>query len=199
MQYAIIIFVILISFSENLEGDFVFDDTVAVVKNADVTSTSTTWKEIFSHDFWGNNITDSTSHKSYRPLTILLWNLENKLYGLNPRHMKATNLFLHIIISCLLIPLYKLVYDRNMNFGPPFYGALLFAIHPVHTEAVSGIVGRADLLTALFFTISLIIYGLYLKRKGRGFMVSILVFSCIFELTALSVLCKETGITLLVS
>lgn len=52
-----------------LTGDFVFDDSEAVVKNKDVITDS--WTEPFFNDFWGANIKSNLSHKSYRPLTIL--------------------------------------------------------------------------------------------------------------------------------
>lgn len=64
----------LISFSTlpflfSFNGDFVFDDSEAVVKNKDVYGDS--WTETFYNDFWGANIQSNLSHKSYRPLTLL--------------------------------------------------------------------------------------------------------------------------------
>lgn len=53
----------------SLNGDFVFDDSEAVVRNKDVYGKR--WTETFSNDFWGGNINSNISHKSYRPLTIL--------------------------------------------------------------------------------------------------------------------------------
>lgn len=52
-----------------LNGDFVFDDSEAIIKNKDVTSKS--WTDAFKNDFWGANVKSNLSHKSYRPLTIL--------------------------------------------------------------------------------------------------------------------------------
>lgn len=52
-----------------LTGDFVFDDSEAIVKNKDVVSDS--WLNPFDNDFWGTNIKSNLSHKSYRPLTII--------------------------------------------------------------------------------------------------------------------------------
>lgn len=53
-----------------LEGSFVFDDTEAIVKNKDVMP-STPLYTVFVNDFWGTDISLNSSHKSYRPLTIL--------------------------------------------------------------------------------------------------------------------------------
>lgn len=72
----VIICISCIPFLFTLNGDFVFDDTEAIVKNKDVTSES--WTDPFFHDFWGADIKSDLSHKSYRPLTILSYRLVNK-------------------------------------------------------------------------------------------------------------------------
>ena len=54
----------------SLEGGFVFDDTEAIVNNADVMP-STPYTVLFSNDFWGRSVVSNRSHKSYRPLTVL--------------------------------------------------------------------------------------------------------------------------------
>lgn len=56
-------------FSFTLQGEFVFDDSVAIVKNNDVTSEY--WTQPFYNDFWGTNIKNNMSHKSYRPFSVL--------------------------------------------------------------------------------------------------------------------------------
>lgn len=54
----------------SLFGSFVFDDVEAIVKNKDV-SPNTPIVDVFKNDFWGMDISLNTSHKSYRPITIL--------------------------------------------------------------------------------------------------------------------------------
>lgn len=54
----------------SLDGDFVFDDSEAIVKNADV-KLDTHVSSVFHNDFWGTNMKSNLSHKSYRPLTVL--------------------------------------------------------------------------------------------------------------------------------
>lgn len=53
-----------------LWGSFVFDDNEAIIKNKDVMP-YTPLENVFRNDFWGTDITSNSSHKSYRPLTIL--------------------------------------------------------------------------------------------------------------------------------
>ena len=57
-------------YSNSLDGDFVHDDIAAIVNNRDVTG-GTPWSSVWQNDFWGTNIRDRRSHKSYRPLTII--------------------------------------------------------------------------------------------------------------------------------
>lgn len=57
-------------YCNTLWGSFVFDDSEAIVKNKDVMP-FTPIENIFKNDFWGGDISLNSSHKSYRPLTIL--------------------------------------------------------------------------------------------------------------------------------
>jgi len=63
----------VISFANSYNGEFVFDDAEALIKNKDVhTGTdAVSISDIFLHDFWGSRLASNTSHKSYRPLTVL--------------------------------------------------------------------------------------------------------------------------------
>lgn len=60
----------------SLKGDFVFDDTEAIVKNTDLNIESD-FLELFKHDFWGNDIGTNKSHKSYRPFTVTVYRILN--------------------------------------------------------------------------------------------------------------------------
>jgi len=63
----------IISFAKSYNGEFVFDDAEALINNRDVhTGTdAVSISDIFLHDFWGSQLALNTSHKSYRPLTVL--------------------------------------------------------------------------------------------------------------------------------
>ncbi len=73
----------------------------------------------------------------------------------------------------------------------PFMAALLFAVHPVHVEAVTGIVGRAELLSSIFFLLALLSY----KRASLSLLNKSL-FACALFVT-LATFSKEQGITVL--
>lgn len=74
-----------------------------------------------------------------------------------------------------------------------FLSTVLFCVHPVHTEVVSGLVGRADLLCSVLTIYSLLLYRRLIKNN------SVILFILIYLIIAVAVLCKETAITALVS
>lgn len=139
-------------FGDTLNGSYVFDDSVAIVKNRDITK-PTSLKEIFVHDFWGINLTSSQSHKSYRPLTSLMFRFEYQILNFRSCGMKSMNFLLHFLNSSLVLQLIK---SLTRNYKVSASAAILFAIHPIHTEAVSGVVGRADLMFCICFLVALI-------------------------------------------
>ena len=61
------------AYMNTLSGDFVHDDIPAIVNNPDVNGANPQVHSIFSHDFWGESMASIRSHKSYRPLTILVF------------------------------------------------------------------------------------------------------------------------------
>ena len=68
----VILFILsVICFAVSYDGDFVFDDSEAIVGNKDLLP-ETPITDLLHHDFWGNKLTNK-SHKSYRPLTVLTY------------------------------------------------------------------------------------------------------------------------------
>ncbi|XP_031141495.1 LOW QUALITY PROTEIN: protein O-mannosyl-transferase TMTC4 [Sander lucioperca] len=200
--------VALLCFINSYDGEFVFDDSEAIVNNKDLKPT-TPLNNIWNNDFWGSNLSSNSSHKSYRPLTVLTFRLNYLLAGgLHPVGFHVLNIILHAVISALMIDVFAiliggLAYDvkgRILNHAPKtsLLAALFFATHPVHTESVAGIVGRADLLCALFFQLSFLTYCKAFNRgsdRDDRFSVQWVVVSLL--LCAAAMLCKEQGITVL--
>ena len=83
--------------------------------------------------------------------------------------------------------------NNNKNNSKSYlWVGMLFASHPIHTEAISSIVGRAEPLSCIFVLIGLIIYT---PRTNRSSMINV-IFICI--LSFISMLCKETGAMLII-
>ena len=172
-------------------GEFVFDDSEAIVNNEDVQTTPL--KDIFTNDFWGTKLNHKHSHKSYRPLTILTFRLHFWLRGsLVAQDYRIVNIILHTVVCVLMLPVLNVLLGSKGN-SVAFYSTVLFAVHPVHTEAVAGIVGRAELLCALFMWLSILLYNYSIYAERLLYRWSSMC-GCITSI-AISMLCKETGIT----
>ncbi|XP_033290975.1 protein O-mannosyl-transferase TMTC4 isoform X3 [Orcinus orca] len=137
-------FVSLVCFARSYDGDFVFDDSEAIVNNKDLRA-ETPLGDLWHHDFWGNQLSSNTSHKSYRPLTVLVFRMNCYLSGgFHPLSFHVVNILLHSGISILLVDVFSVLFGglqytskgRRLNLAPrsSLLAALLFAVHPVHTE-----------------------------------------------------------------
>ncbi|XP_008994859.2 protein O-mannosyl-transferase TMTC4 isoform X4 [Callithrix jacchus] len=177
--------VAIVCFARSYDGDFVFDDSEAIVNNKDLQA-ETPLGDLWHHDFWGSRLSSNTSHKSYRPLTVLTFS--------------GISVLMVDVFSVLLGGLQYTSKGRRLHLAPraSLLAALLFAVHPVHTECVAGVVGRADLLCALFFLLSFLGYCKAFRESTKEgthsstFWVLLSIF-----LGAVAMLCKEQGITVL--
>ncbi|XP_061570207.1 protein O-mannosyl-transferase TMTC2 [Cololabis saira] len=184
-----------------LHADFCYDDSRAIKTNQDLLH-ETPWTNILFDDFWGTVLTHSGSHKSFRPLCTLSFRLNYSLHGLRPWGYHLLNVLLHGLVTGLVTAL-----ARPLLGGGPWslLAGLLFASHPVHTEAVAGVVGRADVGAALFFLLSLMCYVRHCRLRGgrrgggggdSGARCWAWMLGCL-GCAAASMLWKETGVTVL--
>lgn len=73
------------------------------------------------------------SHKSYRPLTVLTFRLNYLFSELSAASYHLLNVVLHAVVCVLFLRVCRLFLDKTSSL----VAALLFAVHPIHTEAVS--------------------------------------------------------------
>ena len=149
---------------------------------------------VWWHDFWGNPLSHAGSHGSYRPLVTLTYRAEYLTCGLNPWCFHLGNIILHSLATWLTVQLSAAL--RQPLLARIFSG-LLFACHPIHTEAVAGLVGRADLASGVFFLTTLLLYLYHVAKRDQaesGWKE----LSGAWMAAAASLLAKETGATALV-
>ncbi|XP_072124079.1 protein O-mannosyl-transferase TMTC1 isoform X1 [Mobula birostris] len=184
------------AYCNGLSGELVHDDVWAIVNNPDLRA-SAPLRGIFSNDFWGKGMGDNTSHKSYRPLCILTFKLNILLGGMNPLYFHMVNVGLHCAVTLLLLHTCDKAVFRDRRLA--FFAALVFAVHPVHTEAVTGIVGRADVLACVLFLLAFLSYLRsvncnYIGDKFPPTSSPVYLLLSLF-LGTCAMLVKETGIT----
>jgi len=165
-----------------LNCGFVYDDRRAILENADVVGSheAGSWLRLFGNDFWGTPIGNAGSHKSYRPLVTLTYKLQaylqgqfGKLFTLDnaqeqfalPYHL--VNVLLHVYVVDQVFQVASLLSIVICKAQDPYYApkgwildplamtsSVLFACHHVHVEAVTSLVGRAELMGAMFALLS---------------------------------------------
>ncbi|CRL08148.1 CLUMA_CG020877, isoform A, partial [Clunio marinus] len=210
-KYFIVSVVAILCYVNSLSGDFVHDDLPAIVYNNDVLGTASI-ADLMVNDFWGVRMKLKESHKSYRPLTTLTFRLNKYFFGIDSAFwFHVVNVFLHGLSSILFTRICSRVARFKSNFS--LIAGIFFAVHPIHTESVSGIVGRAELLGCTFFSLSFLFYHgqilkiwiVYLRKKnsitirnhrfsdpdGQSLWLSII-------LGGLAMLAKESGLTVFI-
>ncbi|MBI5642244.1 MAG: tetratricopeptide repeat protein [Deltaproteobacteria bacterium] len=182
-----VLLVILVAVYYNSLGNgFVADDNGFVKDNTSIRSLTNIPDFFFSPKSmaaadaeWGTII--------YRPLRTASYAIDYAIFGLKPYGYHLVNLLLHMGAS---VSLYFVVLSLFNIPGAAFLSSLLFALHPVHIEAVSWIASRADLIGMILFNLTLLSYFRYKEYRSKGYLVISLVLSF------LAYIGKETMVSL---
>lgn len=106
----------------------------------------------------------TTSHASnWHPVTWLSLMLDCQIFGNDPGPMHLVNLILHLANTLLLFVILK---KMTGSLWPSAFVAALFAIHPMHVESVAWIAERKDVLSTLFWLLTMAAYTGYVKRPS---------------------------------
>jgi hypothetical protein len=132
----------------------------------------------FTHSVMGN----------WHPLTVMSHMLDCQFYGLHAGGHHLTNLLLHAATAILL---FLVLRQMTGALWPSAFVAAVFAIHPLRVESVAWVAERKDVLSGLFFMLTLVAYVRYVRKPpslGRYLMVMFLF--------ALGLMCKPVFVTL---
>ena len=136
--------IVFLVFGNAIRNGFAMDDDLYIFRNAQVTSHSAT--ELFQP----NKYT-----AVFRPVTFATLAANFQLGGENPWGYHLVNLFLHSGVTILLFFVLRTILGRMPRGGfIAFVAAVLFAVHPIHTDAVTSIIGRSELLAAGFLLVA---------------------------------------------
>src|SRR6195256_5072997 len=145
-------------FGQTVKHDFVnFDDHVYVYDNPLVTAGLTI-----------NGIVGAFTHahaRNWHPLTTISHMLDCQLYGLNAGGHHFSNVVLHTIAVLLL---FRVLRVTTGAVWPSAFVAAFFAIHPLHVESVAWVSERKDVLSAVFFMLTLAAYIRYARAPSLG-------------------------------
>jgi Tfp pilus assembly protein PilF len=173
------------SFAPSLHAEFVSDDVNAIVQNQWVSDAFDPAGIFRSASWWGEGRADAAG---YRPAATLLFALERMAFDLDPSAFRMTNFALHALCVALLFTLAEAL---GLATAAAACAALLFAVLPIHSEAVIWIVGRAELGAAIGF-LGTALLCLHYRRSGR---LSLLPFAA--ATVAAGMFFKENAVTVL--
>lgn len=112
---------------------------------------------------------------NWHPLTWLSHMTDVQLFGMNPRGHHLTNVVIHTVSALLL---FVLLVRTTGAMWQSLWVAALFALHPLHVESVAWVAERKELLSGLFWFLTLSLYVEYVKRpKPLLYMVTLLSFA----------------------
>ncbi|MFQ5669569.1 MAG: tetratricopeptide repeat protein [Acidobacteriota bacterium] len=140
LSLALLAAVALLPYLGAVHGGFVYDDHI--LAEAGPGTGTGTWSTFMGSGLWGR----LPAAGYYRPLVTLSFALDRWLGGGSPLPFHLTNLLLHLLLALTVwLTSLHLTGHRGVALGT----AILFAVHPVHVEAVAWISGRGDLLAPL--------------------------------------------------
>lgn len=177
-----------IAYCGTLAFPFVYDDHVQIAANPAIWS----WRllpQYFTRHAWAFIDTGHFPPNYYRPLFLLWLRLNYLLFGLRPWGWHLTTVLAHVGATLLVYLLVLRLVGERLTGA---WAALIFGVHPIHTEAVAWVSGVTEPLVALPLLGSFLCY--LRKREGgkperRWLLLSLALY-------ASAILVKETGLVL---
>ena len=161
-SYAVVLGVAVVVYANSLGNGFAFDDDWAIVLNTVVTEGR--FSDAFRQPAWPQA---REGAGNYRPLMLSSFAIEWWLGSGSPGPFHVLNVLAHALVSTLVLALLS----RYMALAGALAGAVFFAVHPVHSEAVANVMGRSELYAALGYLGACIVYLSIDDNRplGRGF------------------------------
>ena len=177
----------LASSAISLRNGFTYDDVYIIQKNGSLHSLHEWWR-LLAESYWPK----AWGGEGYRPLTTLAFAVQWWLASGSPWVFHLVNVVLYAATGVALFWAAGAMLPR----GAAWLAAALFAVHPVHVEAVANIVGQSELMVGLLLIIAV---GIFLHRRGTSTgaeILSIRAKLAIAACYALALMAKEHGIVL---
>jgi hypothetical protein len=164
-------------YAVSLGGTYIYDDAVVIGLDPRVKDPHL-WGQFWTHDWWNNGAVDNL----YRPLVSQSFGLQWWVMGDRAWAFHLVNILLHAGASALVAELAR----RLAGWRVGLIAGLLFAAHPVHSEAVASIVGRAELACAVGMFAALVLFLKPIVTTRRAIAIG--------ALSLVAMLSKEQGL-----
>jgi tetratricopeptide (TPR) repeat protein len=147
----------VIVYANTLSHGLVYDDRPVILANEAVRQ-PLDWRTILLTSSWAPR---GEPTDSYRPLTVWTFALDRAVHGEHAFGYHLVNVLIHAAVCALVVMLAAALGCPPMVAG---LAGMLFAVHPIHTEAVASVVGRAELLAAALGLLALLVQ----RRAARA-------------------------------
>ncbi len=180
------------------KNEYALDDDIVVRGNKPVQKGFAGIKEIFSTDMFASVLEDHKvksennilSGGRYRPLSIATFAIEQQFVGFNPFPKHWINIILYGILVMLIF--HFILNSLKLDLFTAFLAAFIFAIHPIHTEVVANLKSRDEILSLIFYILTINYYLKYIDKKTTANLAKLIL--CFVA----AILSKEYAITLLI-
>jgi len=166
-KFLIILIITFLVYLNSIFNPFIFDDYGLIVENSFIKNFK------FLKLYFTKNLYEAVGEKTsfYRPLQAISYAIIYKIFKLNPVGYHLLNIFLHTGCAILIFILLRDIYGEKISF----FVSLLWAIHPVNTEAITYISGTADPLFLFFGLLGIYFYNKNFKILSYiSFIISLL-------------------------
>ena len=154
-----LVLLIAVSYLPATWAGFVWDDSILTGSKA-VADPAGLWQLWFVPETYDLR---NTNEGHYWPIVYTTFWLEHALWGFDPTGYHVVNLLLHVANTLLL---WRLM--RRLAVPGAWLIAAVFAVHPVHVESVAWVMGRKDLLSALFYLAAFLTWTRFAAAPRRG-------------------------------
>ncbi len=158
LKWSFLALIVFVIYSNTLGSPFVFDDVHIIPDNRDIRLTNLNFEEITKAAFGGPS--------SYRPVAKISFALNYYFHKYNVLGYHLVNVLIHITTGILLYLFVQMtlgVLSRRSGYTfhrwIPFFTALIWLVHPIQTQSVSYVVQRMNSMAAMFYILSLLLYG----------------------------------------
>lgn len=151
--YAGVAALALLASANSIGNGFVYDDVALIATPERLHSWDRWWTE-FERTYWPDG-------DGYRPFTMLFWRAQWWLFGGAAAGFHAVNIALHVTGALAVLRLARAL----LPLAAAFAAAALYAVHPVHTEAIANVVGQSELMVAVAIVWAT---GTYVRARAEG-------------------------------
>lgn len=169
----ILIIIVAVVFSQTISFNFInYDDDKLVYDNYNFLKYISNIPLAFTQNVFGMH---GLTTNFYRPILLVSYIVDYQLWKLAPFGYHLTNVIIHLIVSIFVwLFLHSLFQEKFLSLT----GALIFSLHPLHTQTVAWIAARNDLLLGMFSILTLYFYHEFkIRNEKKYFILSLLSYT----------------------